>query len=353
MNKERLLATTKRLCGIFGPSGCEERVAEAILAECEGLYDELVRDSFGNVIMTIHGDESKPPIMLSAHMDEVGFMISDIDEHGYLHFCNVGGISPAVLPGRRVMVEQYDTRIIPGVICSKAIHLQNTAERERPSMPDKLLIDIGADSREHAMEITGKGCFATFDSDYTYFGKDNAQICSKALDDRVGCAVLTELMHCIHEGELSHTRTLCFSFSVREELGLSGALVAANRIKPEYSLVAETTAISDIGDTPEEKRVARAGDGCCILFADRSTIYDRELFSLACRLARENGVKHQIKKFVSGGNDSAHIQRSSAGVRSLAISAPARDLHSASCVVNADDCMSIAKLFALLIEKLN
>ncbi|MBQ7821826.1 MAG: M42 family metallopeptidase [Clostridia bacterium] len=352
MNKERICKTLKKLCLLFGPSGCEDRVADAVLEETEGLYDECVRDSFGNVMLKISSGTDKAPIMLSAHMDEVGFMISDIDEYGYLHFQNVGGISSAVLPGRRVSVEGKKGLILHGVIASKAVHLQGADERKRPSTAESLVIDIGAKSRYEAKQYTDEGYYATFESEYVEFGENGEFIKSKALDDRFGCAVLIELMHNIREAEEKPERDMYFCFTVREELGLSGALVAANRIKPEYAIVLETTAVSDVAGTPPSLQVAKLGEGGCVLIADRSTIYDRELFDLALRTSKESGVKCQVKKYVSGGNDSAHIHKSSHGVRTLALSTPSRYLHSPSCVVNVNDLYSICELLGLILPKL-
>ncbi len=352
MNEKRISDTMKKLCMLFGPSGCEQRVADAILCETEGLYDECVRDSFGNVILKISSNSKKGAIMLSAHMDEVGFMISDIDESGYLHFSCVGGISSAVIPGRRVCVEGKDGGLVCGVIASKAVHLQSEEERKAPSKVSSLVIDIGAKDLSEAKRYTDIGYFATFDSEYVAFGENGEWIKSKALDDRFGCAVLIEVMRNIRESKTTPERDLYFAFTVREELGLSGALVAANRIKPEYAIVVETTAVSDVAGTPESLQVAKAGEGGCVLIADRSTIYDRELFDLALRLSRENNIACQVKKYVSGGNDSAHIHKSTHGVRTIAISAASRNLHSPSCVVNIKDLYSICELTGLMISQI-
>ena len=335
---------------LFGPSGCEKAVADYALRACERLYDECIRDNLGNLLLKVSGNGNRPPVMVSAHMDEVGFMISDIDEYGYLHFQNVGGIVPAVLPGRRVTVEGKGGLYLPGVICSKAIHLQSPAEREKPSTPDSLVIDIGATSRYEAKKYTDEGYFATFESEYVAFGDNCEFIKSKAIDDRLGCAVMIELMHSIREGEIKLDRDVYFCFTVREELGLSGALTAANRIMPEYAIVLETTAVSDVAETPDSLKVASLGDGGCVLIADRSTIYDKSLFELAKKLAAENDIKYQVKKYVSGGNDSAHIHKSAHGVKTIALSAPTRYLHCASCVANINDLYSICELSKKLLQ---
>lgn len=354
MNKKRISETLKRLAPVFGPSGCEDAVAEAILAEVRGLYDESVRDCLGNVILKMSGtNPDNKPIMLSAHMDEVGFMINDIDEYGYLHFSNVGGITNAVIPGRRVTVEGKDGKYYNGVISSKAVHLQSAEERKTPMKPSSLVIDIGATSRHEAKMCTGEGYFATFDSEYVEFGENGEWIKSKALDDRLGCAVLVETLRCFKENNIKPNRDIYFAFTVREELGLSGALCAANRIKPEFAFVIETTAVGDAGPAPKHLKVAKAGEGGCVLIADRSTIYDRELFDMALTLSKENEVRCQIKKYVSGGNDSAHIHKSSHGVRTLAISAASRYLHSSSCVININDLYSTFELLNLMLKRLS
>ncbi len=353
MNKNRIRETMRRLALVFGPSGCEDAVADAITTEARGLYDELVRDCFGNVIFKINGINSeKGAVMLSAHMDEVGFMINDIDEYGYLHFDNVGGITPAVILGRRVKVEGKDGKFYNGVISSKAIHLQSSDERQKPFSKSSLVIDIGAQNRYEAKKCTSEGYFATFESEYIEFGENLEWIKSKALDDRFGCAVLLEIMYNLRENNTLPERDLYFAFTVREELGLSGALVAANRIKPEFAFVIETTAIGDEAGASEHVKVAHAGEGGCVLIADRSTIYDRELFNLALKLSRENNVACQLKKYVSGGNDSAHIHKSSHGVRTLAISAPSRYLHSSACVININDLYSTYELLKLMLENI-
>jgi endoglucanase len=353
MNKNRAFETLKKLSLIFGPSGCEDAVGDAILELADGLYDESVRDSFGNVILKISSaNKEKKPIMLSSHMDEVGFMISDIDEYGYLHFQNVGGIVSAVIPGRRVKVEAKDGKYLDGVISSKAIHLQSAEERKKPYPVSSLVIDIGATSMREAKKYTDVGYFATFESEYVEFGENREWIKSKALDDRLGCTVLLETMRSIRESGARVDRDIYFAFTVREELGLSGALVAANRIMPEYAIVLETTAIGDVGSVPDHLKVASAGEGGSLSIADRGTIYNKEFIDLALGVAKENDIPCQVKRYVSGGNDSAHIHKSSYGVKTLALSAPTRYLHSSACVVNINDLYSICELVALIIGKL-
>ena len=288
-------------------------------------------------------------IMISAHMDEVGMMINEIDRDGYLRFELLGGIDERVLCGRNVVVGDESGRI-NGVIGSKAIHHQTAKERQKATKVSDMYIDIGARSRKEAEKHVQIGAFATFDSEFIRFGKDSRLVKSKALDDRLGCAVMLEIMKRLSLGEIKNTNELYFCFTVREEVGFSGAQTVAQVIKPDYAIVLETTAIADIADVPSALRVADVGNGGVISVMDRSTIYNKKLVSYVLELAELKGIKAQVKRFVSGGNDAAHIHKSGNGVKTVAISAPTRYLHSPSCVASLDDYDSIISLVEALIE---
>ena len=345
MNKERLLKNLEILSLAFGPSGMETPVADEILRLADGHYDAVERDCFGNIIFKISSDSEKMPLMLSAHMDEVGFIITDVDEYGYLHFLNIGGINNAVIAGRRVMVECTDGKFIPGVICSKPVHLQSAEEKDKPIPPDELCIDIGATSRKEAKHFVNEGCYATFDSEFVNLGDD--QVKCKALDNRFGCAIGLEAMMSIWESGKRPPRDTYFAFTTREEIGYSGALVAANRIRPEYAIILETTAINDMPGVPAHLMNAKLGEGVCI-----GTVFDKELFDLACNVAEENGYKWQMRKYIAAGNDAVPIHKSTHGVKALAIVAATRYLHSPSNVESVKDIYDCCELLKLMIERL-
>ena len=338
MNKERLLKNLEILSLAFGPSGMETPVADEILRLADGHYDSVERDCFGNIIFKISSDSDKQPLMLSAHMDEVGFIITDVDEYGYLHFLNIGGINNAVIAGRRVTVECTDGKFIPGVICSKPVHLQTAEEKERPTPPDELCIDIGATSRKETKHFVSEGCYATFDSEFVWLG--DGQVKCKALDNRFGCAIGLEVMMSMWESGKRPSRNTCFAFTTREEIGYSGALVAANRIRPEYAII-------DMPGVPEHLMNARLGDGACI-----GTVFDKELFDFACRIADENGYKWQMRKYIAAGNDAVPIHKSTHGVKALAVVAATRYLHSPSNVESVKDISDCCELLKLMTERL-
>ena len=172
----------------FGPSGCERETRELIKAQLSDCGFELKTDKIGNLTVKVPGTRSDKPLMLSAHMDEVGFMINDIDDEGYIRFAPVGGIDPRVLCGRRVTLSSYDgKRRIDGLISSKAIHMQTPEERSKATPVDKMYIDIGAKNREDAEKHIKTGDYGTFKSEFYRFGSDKAPYLKEAIDDRFGC----------------------------------------------------------------------------------------------------------------------------------------------------------------------
>lgn len=337
------------LCNTFGPTGCEDRVASLIEEQIRDCCSDISRDRLGNVIARCSfGEGERKKLMLSAHMDEVGFMITEVCDDGYLRFSTLGGISPAVLCGRHIVVGD-ERGTVNGIISSKAIHHKEKSERTKALPAEKLYIDIGVSSAEEAKKYADVGSFATFAPNYSRFGKDGRMIAAKALDDRLGCALLIETMRRLKQTPPDYPLDVYFCFTVREEVGLSGAAVAAQTICPDYAIVIETTAVADLCDTPANNRVATLGDGGAISLMDRSTIYNREMIDAALDVARECGIAAQIKKYVSGGNDASHIHKSGVGVMTLALSAPTRYLHSPSCVACYDDYESMLDLVEKII----
>lgn len=337
----------KKLSLAFGPAGCEGEVEQLIRAELAETAAELKTDRMGNLTAHLAGPAGARRVMLSAHMDEVGFMITEIEENGFLRFSPLGGIDPRVLVGRAVTVGDEAKRA-SGVISCKGIHLQKADERKKmPELKD-MYIDLGVSSREEAEAFVALGDFGTFDTPFLPFGKDGAYLSGKALDDRVGCAVLIEVLRALAEKHLP--LDLWFAFTVREELGISGAAVAANKIAPDIGIIVETTAMADLPDVPAARRVADIGKGGVLSLIDRATIYDRDLVDLALRVGKEKDIPVQVKRYVSGGNDAKSIQRSGKGVRCLALSAPTRYLHAPVTVAKYSDVEAMSALLVAMLS---
>ena len=345
----------RELSLLFGPSGFEGEVADFIEKKIENICDSLVRDRMGNVMALIRSGDpqaaDRQRVMLSAHMDEVGVMITEICDDGLLRFDTVGGINVSVLEGR-CMTLGDERGQLPAIVASKAIHHVERKDRSKANKITKLYIDMGAESKAEAEKHISVGSFGTFRSEFYLFGENNELMKGKALDDRMGCAALIEVMERIYKDRPQGDLDLYFCFTVREEIGLSGAKVAANKIRPNIAIVLESTAIADLPEVSANRRVADVGKGGALSVADRSTIYNRELIDMALRVGKEKGIPVQLKRYVSGGNDAGSIHKSGEGVRTLALSVPTRYLHSPSCVASISDYRAVRDLTEAMIRSL-
>ena len=324
----------------FGPSGCEDSVRDLITEQIQGDCNGYTVDKVGNLIARVAGrgpdyNETAPRrIMLAAHMDEVGFMIREITEEGYLKFGVVGGMDPRVLCGRHVIVG--DKRRLHGVIASKAIHLQTPEERTKTTPVKNMYIDIGAKDGDEAKKYVSVGDYATFDSEFVTFGKDGGRMKGKALDDRAGCTLLIEIMRDLYRNPCNMPFDVYFAFTTCEEVGVSGANVAAFGVDPDTAIVLEATAVNDLPGAGRNF-VSKQGEGGTLSLCDRGTIYDMGFVNYARQTAEQKGLKVQLKQAFTGGTDAAHIQRSLTGVRVLGLSLPTRYIHSASNVALYED----------------
>lgn len=326
-----MISELKELCLLNGASGDEARVREYIQSRINA--DEVTVDNLGNLIVFKKGKKTpKNKIMFAAHMDEVGFMITDISEDGFLSFGAVGGINSAVVIGRALRLE----RGALGVIGTKALHQQSKEERGEMPGFDEMYIDIGAGSRKEAEKLAPRGSYAYFDADFFEFG--DGFIKGKAIDDRAGCLVMMDMIN----GEPEYDAW--YAFTVQEEIGTRGAKAAAFTIAPDIAIVLETTTACDIAGVSGGKKVCELGKGAVVSYMDRSTIYDRALYKLAFETAKANDIPVQTKTLIAGGNDSGAIHVSRGGVRTCAISVPCRYLHSPACVIKESDYQAVKKL---------
>lgn len=335
MNNIELL---KELCSSNGISGNEKNIRDIIISEIKDYVTEYQIDNLGNIIAFKKGKKrAEKKLMISAHMDEVGFIVTDITSDGLIRFNEVGGIDRRVLLGRRVIIENKTV----GVIGVKPIHLCNSDEKKKIPSYDSMYIDIGADSKEEAEKFVSLGDNIAFESFY----EDNGfTIKSKALDDRAGCFLMTEMI----KSELEYD--MYFTFVTQEEVGLRGSKVAAYTVNPDFAIVLESTTAADVPDVSVEKQVCSVGNGAVIGYMDRRTIYDRGMIERAKILSENNNIKLQFKKAVAGGNDAGSIHESRGGVRTLAISLACRYLHSSLSLIAKSDLDDVYNLALLLSE---
>lgn len=334
-----MLNTVKELSLLCGTSGREAKIREYIISKLEGKCDYHT-DALGNIIAFKKGKKSAShKVMLDAHMDEVGVIVTFITGDGMLKFSAVGGIDTKVLLARQIF---FDNGIL-GVVGIKPIHLAKGEEKTKIPDTDSLYIDIGASSKEEAEKLIKIGDTGVFLSDFVEFG--DSKIKGKAFDDRVGCAILLDMIN----SDLEYDAY--FSFSVQEEIGLRGATTSAYGIDPEYAIILETTTAADIIDVPEHKKVCKLGEGAAVSFMDRSTLYSKELFDTAFRLADKKGIKVQPKTVIAGGNNAGAVHKARAGIKTITINTPCRYLHSPSCVCDTRDIESVRMLTEALLTE--
>lgn len=331
----------KKLCQASGISGNEDEVRNIILREIKNLASDIKIDSLGNIIAFKKGKKkSKQKLMVCAHMDEVGFIITDIMDDGLLKFETVGGINADSISSRTVAIGKNQ---ILGVIGTKPIHLLEKNERDNPLNISDMYIDIGAESREDAEKYINCGDCACFKS---LFKHDDGVIKSKAIDDRVGCAILIEMM------KQDLAADMYFVFTTQEEIGLRGSKVAAYNVNPDAAIVIEGTTAADVFNVAKTNQVCNVNGGAVISFMDQRTIYDKELFSLACNIADKQKISYQIKRATTGGNDAGSIQMTRSGVKTLALSVPCRYIHTSMAIAAENDINSVFNLALKISEKI-
>ena len=334
-----MLNLLKQLGALSGVSSWEDEVRDFIRTQAQPWADSIHTDPIGNLIVFKKGAKSTGnQLLLSAHMDEVGLMVKRIEEDGSLRFDTVGGIDRRVLLGKRVFV---GADRIPAVVGSKPIHLTSREERKQLPKLDQLYLDIGAKDRAEAEQLVSLGDVAAFAPEWVEFG--DGMLKAKAIDDRVGCAVMLELLR------EKLPMDVTFAFTAQEEVGTRGAFGAAFSVTPEVALVLETTTAADLPMVEAHRKVCAPGKGPVISYMDGGTIYDRGLFEDLRRLAEEHRIPWQTKEYIAGGNDARTIQRTKSGVRVAALSAAVRYLHAPASVGSIFDFEAMLKLTRLFL----
>lgn len=336
-----MLELLKELCLLNGTSGDEDAVRDFIRAKAAPYADSIRTDALGNLIVFKKGNKTTGnKVLLAAHMDEVGLIVTKITEDGFLKFDFVGGVDRRVAIGKPVVLGPNK---ISGIIGLKAIHLVSRDEMSKVPKTDSLYIDIGAKDKEAAEQLIELGTYGCFVGAPEAFG--DGLLKAKAIDDRIGCAIMLELL----KEELPLDVT--FAFTAQEEVGTRGAFGAAFSVTPEIALVLETTTAANLPGVEDHRKVCAPGKGPVISYMDGATIYDRTLFEMLRDLAEEHQIPWQTKEYIAGGNDARTIQRSKAGVRVAAMSAAVRYLHAPSSVGSIADFENMRDLTRLFLSR--
>ena len=326
----------KKLTEEYGPSGSESKVVEIIEKEITPFVDEVKIDKMGSLVATKRGTGARA--MLAAHMDEIGLIVTHIDKKGFLRFSAVGGVSSLRLSGLRVIFSNGQVGVI---------NLEKVPDPARARM-DKMFIDIGATSKEDAESKVSIGDFAVFRQDFVDLGD---RIVAKAMDDRIGCAILIETAKRLY-GRVTNPllpNEVYFVFTVQEEVGCRGAGTSAYAIEPDLGIAVDATYT---GDTPEAATMeVSLGKGAAIKVKDSSVIAHPKVRSYLAQTAKESDIPYQLEVLEAGGTDAGPVQRSRGGVPAGVISIPTRHLHSPSEMVDMGDVEACVKLLTAALEK--
>jgi len=332
----------KKLCEAHGVPGREEAVRELVVSELRGVCDEIRTDALGNVIALKRGSGRGPKVMLAAHMDEIGFLVSHIDEKtGFLRIDPVGGFDPRVLMAQRVIVHTESGDLI-GIIGSKPPHILTEEERKKPIELKDLFIDLGlpADEVKNRVSI---GDFVTLQQDFTEVG--NLVSC-KALDDRVGVYVMIEAV----KRAKKHVCDIYAVATTQEEVGVRGARVSSFNVAPDIGVALDVTVASDVPGVGEHEHVTKLGAGVAIKIKDSLSISNPKLVRTMRQIAEQKKIKYQLEILPRGGTDAGAIQMTREGVAAITLSIPTRYLHSVVEAAHKDDIQAAIDLLAAFLE---
>ena len=328
----------KKLTEINGLPSWEDDIRAAIKEEIKDHVDSMHTDRLGNIIAVKNEAAAGAHIGLSAHMDEAGLVIKRIEKNGLIKF-ESWGVLPKILVSKTVKIGKDQ---VPGVIGAKPIHLQKPEERETVLELDRIYIDIGATSKEDTEKYVQPGDYIAFDSEYREFGKN--KIKAKALDDRLGCAAIIELLR----SEIPHKLTAVFC--VQEEVGIRGSAVAANQVFADLFINIEGTICADSEDIDEHMRVTAHGQGPALSIKDSSSIYLRKYYQKMIDTAKENDIPIQFRRTGAGGTDAFSYHTAHGGTPVIGLAVPCRYIHTPVSMCDKRDyenMIALVKAFIL------
>lgn len=329
----------KELSEAIGVSGKEDAVRKVVLDAIKGHAQDITIDAMGSVTALKPGTAGRNlRVMLAAHMDEVGFIVTGFEGDGLIRFAAIGGIDDRILPGLRVKIGDSN---VPGVILWSPIHHNKETNVVKLA---NLRIDIGATSKDEANGKIKLGDRIAFDSTYMQLG--DKMLRGKAFDDRVGCSLLVDVLQ-----SDSYPVDLIAAFTVQEEIGLRGAQVVAQRCQPDIVIALEgapcfdlPNPLADADDTDEPNPIARLRGGPVITVMDASLIAHPGLVAFLKRIAAENGIPYQHKMKLGGGTDAGAIHQTGLGAAAVVISVPCRYIHTPTAMLHRDDYDNALKL---------
>lgn len=336
----------KEICETPGVPGHEQKVRELITRELKNIADDLYTDNMGNLIALKKGKSSEKKVMAAAHMDEIGFIVHHIDENGFLRFHPLGGFDPKTLTSQRVVV--HGKKDVTGVMGTKPIHLMTAEERGKPLQLSDYFIDLGMKKKE-VEKIISIGNTVTRERELIEMGDC---VNCKSIDNRVAVFILIETLRELKDKKIPYN--FYGIFTVQEEVGIRGAMVAAHHVGAEFSFCIDTTIAFDTPGAKPEESVTKLGDGVAIKIMDSSVICDYRMVQYMKQQADKNKIKWQPEILPAGGTDTAGLQRMAPnGTIAGAVSIPTRHIHSVIEMANKADIKGNIDLLKICVSNLN
>jgi tetrahedral aminopeptidase len=336
------IALLKRICEMPGTSGFEDRIRRLVLQELNGLADEVSVDNMGNVIAIKRGKERKR-VLVAAHLDEIGFIVTHVDDDGFVHFHTLGGFDPKTLTSQRVIV--HGRKDLIGVMGSKPIHLMKPEERSRAVPINEYFIDLGM-SRAEVEKYVAIGDPVTRERSLIEMGDC---VNSKSLDNRVSVYILLETLRELKGKSLPYD--LYAVFTVQEEVGLRGAAAAAHGVNPDFSFGLDVTIAFDTPGAQPQEMVTRLGKGAAIKIMDGSVISDTRMVNYLKEQANKHNIAWQPEILPAGGTDTGPLQRNGKkGSIAGAISIPLRHIHQTIEMAHKGDVRNCIDLLTVAVQ---
>lgn len=352
MLDEKATNIMKRMMESFGPSGFERETAQIIKQYMTDYSDKILRDKLGSLIFVAEGESERPHILLAGHVDEVGFVISGIDNTGFLSFNTLGGWWDQVLLSQRVTVRTKKGDI-HGVVAAKPPHLLTEEERKKVLERRDMFIDVGATSREEAEEMGVKiGDPVVPWSPFSLIREGKIAM-GKAFDDRIGAFIIMESIRRIKEDKIEHPNTVFGAATVQEEVGLRGAQTVSHVVDPDVGIVLEVDIAGDVPGIKPHEAPTKVGKGPTLLTYDSSMIPNQPLKEFVIETAEKAGIPLQLSQIARGGTDAGRIHLNRAGCPSAVISVPTRHIHSHVGLLSLDDVENAVRLVIELVKKLD
>ncbi|MEJ6582749.1 MAG: M42 family metallopeptidase [Crocinitomicaceae bacterium] len=338
-------ALLNKICTTPGAPGFEKKIRELVLQEVKGLVDEIEIDNMGNVYAIKRGKGDKR-VMIGAHMDEIGFMVTHIDDNGFIRFHTLGGFDPKTLTAQRVII--HGKKDIIGVMASKPIHVMTADERNKVAKLSDYFIDTGL-SVEEVKEIVTIGDPVTREREFIEMGNC---VNGKSLDNRLAVFILIEMFRGLVGKTVPYD--IYGVFTVQEEVGIRGANVSSMRINPDFGFGLDTTIAFDLPGAAAHEKITELGRGTAIKIMDASTICDYRMVDFMKKTADKYKIMWQPEILTAGGTDTAGIQRmTEGGSIAGAVSIPTRHLHQVIEMAHKDDIQGSIDLLSACVSEID